>query len=69
MTVDPLKEWAKSELKRLEIEEYERDREKKVDAELERRKQVRRERYLYAPSMNLKGEIIGRKSLSTGEKA
>jgi len=65
MIEDPFIKWAKSELKRLEREEEW----EKIDKELEERKQIKRERYLNAPVMNLDGKIVGCKSLSTGEKA
>lgn len=56
---------AKLELRRLEREEENR----RIDQELAKRKQLKRERYLNAPVMNLEGKVIGRKSLSSGEKA
>ena len=54
MTHDPLVEWAKSELKRLEGEEkYEKSR-----RAYEERERIRRERYLNAPVMGLDCKII-----------
>ena len=59
---------ARAELKRLELEEYERNRIKEIEADIVRRRFIKIEKYLNAPVMNLEGVIIGRKSLSTGEK-
>jgi hypothetical protein len=54
MTDDPLVDWAKSELKRLELEEKREESRKAY----EDRERIKRERYYNAPIMGLDGKII-----------
>jgi len=54
MTEDPLIQWAKSELKRLEVEE----RLEESRRAYEERERIKRERYFNAPLMRLDGKII-----------
>jgi glutaredoxin len=63
MHEDEFTRWARSELERLDCEEKREKRRKNLEAQ----KMIMAERYFNAPTLNINGNIIGGKSISTRE--